>query len=207
MVSSVVYFAYTCALLTSFAILHTNITKFRLLQCSQIIIFKMSFQFDFNNEHDVQKLLDMDESIGSNDETFIDILKSLKDSSYDTAQERSLMSNQISLVSQDFRKTNMISITEMSPRLVDHATQNDNHQDNQIAYGVNRYKDFMNVPEHALPKITHKNMRGRNQETFPTKLFKVLQHSDAGGYSSIISWLPHGRAFKIHNIDLLKKKS
>ena len=91
----------------------------------------------------------------------------------------------------------------MSSRLKNQIIQNNSKATDN---GIIKDKDFMNVPEHALPKINHKNKRGRTQEAFPTKLFKVLQHSDTGGYSSIISWLPHGRAFKIHNIDLFKKE-
>jgi len=71
---------------------------------------------------------------------------------------------------------------------------------------VNRYKDFLNINENALPKLTYTNMRGRKQETFPIKLFKVLDYADSGGYSSIISWLPHGRTFKIHDVNRFKKE-
>ena len=42
-------------------------------------------------------------------------------------------------------------------------------------------------------------IRGSCQETFPSKLFKILMSSEACGYSSIISWLPHGRTFKVHD--------
>jgi len=42
-------------------------------------------------------------------------------------------------------------------------------------------------------------MRSRRRDTFPIKLHKLLERSGIEGYSSIISWLPHGRAFKIHD--------
>jgi len=71
---------------------------------------------------------------------------------------------------------------------------------------INKYRDLANVPADFFPKTNYKNMRGRCQETFPSKLFKILQNSDIGGYSSIISWLPHGRAFKIHNCKLFEQK-
>ena len=40
---------------------------------------------------------------------------------------------------------------------------------------------------------------GNYNLTFPTKLHEVLSHVEEGGYEHIISWQPHGRAFKIHN--------
>ena len=46
--------------------------------------------------------------------------------------------------------------------------------------------------------------KGRHQEAFPHKLFKMLEDSDASGYSNILSWLPHGLAFKIHDENLFK---
>ena len=46
---------------------------------------------------------------------------------------------------------------------------------------------------------------GEYREGFPRTLFRLLKQSDTSGYSHIISWLPHGRAFKIHNDKLFKK--
>ena len=42
-------------------------------------------------------------------------------------------------------------------------------------------------------------------EKFPVKIYKLLETSHIGGYSSIISWLPHGCAFKIYNEELFEK--
>lgn len=36
-------------------------------------------------------------------------------------------------------------------------------------------------------------------ETFPIKLHTILERNEMDGYSDIISWLPHGRAFRIHD--------
>ena len=33
---------------------------------------------------------------------------------------------------------------------------------------------------------------------FPQKLFKLLEEADLKGYSSIVSWLPDGKAFCVH---------
>ena len=50
--------------------------------------------------------------------------------------------------------------------------------------------------------IGGKGRRGGYRNRFPTKLFKLLEESEASGHSHIISWLPHGRAFKMHDEDL-----
>ena len=87
-------------------------------------------------------------------------------------------------------------------------TQGSNDQSVSVLIHRNRrkYQDFLNVPENAIPRPYHENMRGRGQEQFPIKLFKILHDSDAGGYSSIISWQSHGRTFKIHNSKLFEEK-
>jgi len=36
-------------------------------------------------------------------------------------------------------------------------------------------------------------------EKFPMKLHKIVERCEIDGYSDIISWMPHGRSFKIHN--------
>lgn len=43
------------------------------------------------------------------------------------------------------------------------------------------------------------------KKTFPKKLFTLLEQSDTDGYSHIISWLPYGNAFKIHDEKLFEK--
>jgi len=62
------------------------------------------------------------------------------------------------------------------------------------------YRDFSQVShEFIFEGLKFGSMRGRPQEPFPFKLHKIVEQSEADGYSSLISWLPHGRAFKIHN--------
>ena len=43
-----------------------------------------------------------------------------------------------------------------------------------------------------------KKRRGGVSISFPMKLHAVLEQMDTDGYSSILSWQPHGRAFKIN---------
>ena len=66
------------------------------------------------------------------------------------------------------------------------------------------YPDVTCVCE-DLPYDNRISMRGKAQEKFPITLFKILERSRVGGYSSIISWTSHGCAFKIHNERLFIK--
>ena len=36
---------------------------------------------------------------------------------------------------------------------------------------------------------------------FPSKLYKMLEHCERTGLGDVVSWLPHGRAFRIHDSD------
>ena len=47
--------------------------------------------------------------------------------------------------------------------------------------------------------------KGKYKEVFPQKLFKLLKQSESSGYSHVISWLPHGRAFRIHDENLFEQ--
>jgi len=67
-----------------------------------------------------------------------------------------------------------------------------------------RYRDFSNVADEEV-RLNFNNMVGRTQETFPVKLHKIIDQIERDGLSSIISWCPHGRAFKIYNNTLFIK--
>lgn len=85
-------------------------------------------------------------------------------------------------------------------KVIEHQTYSQNgYTSNQV------YPGYSQISEEALANEFSTCMKGRSQEKFPTKLFKILELSDASGYSSIISWLPHGRAFKIHDQKLFKE--
>ncbi|KAL3768707.1 hypothetical protein ACHAWU_006808 [Discostella pseudostelligera] len=56
------------------------------------------------------------------------------------------------------------------------------------------YRDYSNFPLEELPT------RKRAPTNFPSKLHQILSNPE---YAHIISWMPHGRAWKIHNKDLL----
>ena len=51
-----------------------------------------------------------------------------------------------------------------------------------------------------------KNSRlGGSLETFPMKLYRMLAVIEDLGYSTIISWKPHGRAFQVNDVDQFVK--
>ena len=70
-----------------------------------------------------------------------------------------------------------------------------------------QYRDLSKMTdEEAARNCSYANMRGRTQEPFPVKLHSIIERSEQGEFSTIISWAPHGRAFKIHNEVLFVEK-
>ena len=39
----------------------------------------------------------------------------------------------------------------------------------------------------------------QQQQTFPFKLYEMIEHAHESGFTSALSWLPSGNAFSIHN--------
>lgn len=58
------------------------------------------------------------------------------------------------------------------------------------------YRDYSRVTAEGLP-------RSKNAATFPNKLHRILSAEE---FAHIISWMPHGRAWKIHNKELLMQE-
>jgi len=67
------------------------------------------------------------------------------------------------------------------------------------------YFDFSNVTDEAAHTM-FPNEKEKSKVTFPMKLHTIVERSEIDGYSSIISWQPHGRAFKIHDQKLFLEK-
>ena len=179
----------------------------------------MDLYFDLEDVNNVQNLLSTNMSIDDDDEAFVDILKSLEESDDFMPEESQTSPNIEPLVTNEhnryvgnFQQNEKVSAATIHNPSEMCATNSISQSFsgkcvlNNSACAIAKYRDFSNVPLHALPKQTHKNMRGRCRERFPTKLFKILENSDNGGYSHIISWLPHGRAFKIHNEKLFTER-
>lgn len=64
-----------------------------------------------------------------------------------------------------------------------------------------KYRDFSQFTDEEAVKQVNQNLNINKSslETFPTKLHKIIERGDMDGYSDVISWLPHGRAFRIHD--------
>ena len=54
--------------------------------------------------------------------------------------------------------------------------------------------------------IEKQNNPSSTLENFPVKLHKIVERCEIDGYSDIISWMPHGRSFKIHKRDAFVAK-
>jgi len=70
------------------------------------------------------------------------------------------------------------------------------------------YRDFSQILDNqallqasntSTEKQTSASSSSSTIEKFPMKLHKIVERCEIDGYSSIISWMPHGRSFKIHN--------
>lgn len=73
------------------------------------------------------------------------------------------------------------------------------------------YRDFAKATEEEISSIFEKENGGKRnkhrlKESFPIKLYLILERSEIDGYSSIISWASHGRSFRIHSQNLFLKK-
>ena len=138
----------------------------------------MDRSFNFNNEDDLNKLLHMKESIDDNDEIFNIILKCF----CKTSEVVSTIDFSISdhCPSTESKKNHNDKSQQQKMKINEKCTVNTSFS------AVNKYRDCANIPENFFSKVTPKNMRGCYVETFPTKLFKILQQSDASRYSSII---------------------
>ena len=89
-------------------------------------------------------------------------------------------------------------------------------EDNVVTLNCNKQKrdesqkhvEFNNLSCFSQASVDSRSSGARiesqRQEIFPIKLYKLLEKSDINGHSSIISWLPHGRAFLIHDVKLFE---
>jgi len=63
----------------------------------------------------------------------------------------------------------------------------------------NEYYDFSNLTDEEVSDMFFLNNKCNSKAVFPMKLHTIIERSEEDGYSSIISWQSHGRAFKIHD--------
>jgi hypothetical protein len=171
----------------------------------------MSLSFDLNDANHIDALINMKESIDDSDKHFTDVLQTIINCDFSSENDAFNLKHKLNEGNGGYlgicsRRYGGEKVT-MIPCIDTYVGENQkpakhtcSSAPRPIINAVNKYNDYSKVSEHDLPRATYKNMRGRCQETYPTKLFKILARSDFDGFSSIISWLPHGRAFKIHNV-------
>ena len=65
------------------------------------------------------------------------------------------------------------------------------------------YKDYSREEEgHPIGyKVPH-----RTDTTFPEKLHVALESAEQDGNDDVLSWQPHGRAFRVHDTDQLTER-
>jgi len=63
------------------------------------------------------------------------------------------------------------------------------------------YIDVTALPGLEETGVVAPRNRGGVTESFPEKLHRMLQEAEENGMTDIVSFLPHGRAFCVHNID------
>lgn len=94
--------------------------------------------------------------------------------------------------------------TSFSPREI-FATNNESinsiHNCNNQNELSSTYRDFSQILDDEVLKYFRVDSQTTSFERFPVKLHKIIERSEIDGYSDIISWLPHGRSFKIHKKD------
>merc|ERR1712157_716408 len=72
---------------------------------------------------------------------------------------------------------------------------------------MHKYRDFSEMTDKESEDLLGNDRKpGRVQESFPVKLHLILERSEIDGYSSILSWVRHGRAFKIHDQKIFTEK-
>ena len=128
--------------------------------------------------------------IDENDKDFISMLISLEQSS-SSDDETMMCSTRVKLENKK----------NISPK---RAGGNGNQSNVETSMSMSHgYHGCLQISNGSQRACTTK--KGKIQEIFPVTLFKILEGSDAGGYSHIISWLPHGHAFKIHDDKMFEK--
>ena len=58
---------------------------------------------------------------------------------------------------------------------------------------------MVNTTTKGAATTTMENRQHQRTKTFPWKLHEMLELADQEGFESIVSWLPNGRSFKVHN--------
>ena len=63
-----------------------------------------------------------------------------------------------------------------------------------------------NYHDHANDPIEDKKLDSKTSSSFPFILHNLLKEVETQGWSHVISWMPHGRAFMVHDQDAFVKR-
>ena len=130
--------------------------------------------------------------------------------SVDDAKEESVLSSTVSVSNRavenkDKEEGSTQKVTKIKNLNADEAVAI--HQllsfNKSVLSPVLAHRDFADASIDEIPLLLG-NRQLKN--SFPIKLYSLLERSEADGYSSIISWTKHGRAFNIYNFALFVKK-
>jgi hypothetical protein len=85
-------------------------------------------------------------------------------------------------------------------QLISAAAKSNLHRTTSISFPIMISESFTppTTTEAPKPKKTKRGPRGGVYDPFPMKVHRMLHQSRLEGQETIVSWLPHGRAFKIH---------
>jgi len=145
--------------------------------------------------YDVTEVItNADEVIDNDDEDFQAVLKSIVQMSDDR--------DDTSKVNYSNCKINNESEESASKHSMEHLDKHKNHttKSNPLNNGYH----YLQTSKGSV--ISCKNMKNRHREMFPVKVYKLLEQSEIDGYSSIVSWLPNGNGFMIHNKKLFERR-
>jgi hypothetical protein len=78
-----------------------------------------------------------------------------------------------------------------------------NCRDSNILF--QQYSDYSQNSDGSLPNKSYNTIEDSPQESFPMKLFNILERSEISGHSSIITWLRDGCSFKIYDHQLFEE--
>ena len=127
--------------------------------------------------------------------------------SENTVDDQTQESNVITSPSTKGKKSSGVKIGNRNPSNTKAESIKESKNKPSSSSDGNKYRDCsLMSDEDAVAGISYENLRGRTKEVFPVKLHKIMEYSERYGFSSIISWMPHGRSFKIHDEDLFVEK-
>lgn len=82
--------------------------------------------------------------------------------------------------------------------MVQHAYNDLTASDTKITPSQVESTDVQDIDSGCDVAVRPKKKLGRTKE-FPLTLYSLLEKANEGGYSDIVSWQSHGRAFRVHN--------